>query len=141
MTSKRLLTTIFFLLAGISFSQAQNSASATMQVSVTVIEGASLQVSDGSPSIIQHENCSGNMVNFGNVRLAHSKGQNIDIERPKEITLKNEQGELFTYRRMPAEEQISKDGLSFQMNYAEKEHAEHKEGNYKGSVTTSIAYN
>lgn len=141
MTTKRFLTTFFFLFIWIFITQAQNSASATMQVSVTVIEGASLQVTETSPTVLHHENCNGGLVNLANVTLAHSEGHNVHITQPDEVYLKNKEGEVLTFRRVYTEEHISKDRFSFQMNYSEQEHAQQRKGNYKGSMTTSIAYN
>jgi hypothetical protein len=89
MITKSIVNTIFLLFFSVTLIQAQNSASATMKVSVTVIEGASLQVSDSSHSFLNHKDCNGGIINFADVTLAHSEGQNVHISQPDEVSLKN----------------------------------------------------
>ena len=120
------------LISGSAF--AQKSATAVMNVSVTVISGSTI-------SSVQNVdiNFDDNTVTTGGFEINTSKNIDTSIENDSFVTLTNEFGESIT---VESDSSLISDNKTQKVNVGAKidEDLDDLRGTYQGTITTTIAY-
>lgn len=121
-----------FLISGSAF--AQKSATAVMNVSVTVISGST--ISDVQNVNIDFEN---QIVTAGGFEINTSKNIDTAIENDELVTLTNEFGESIT---IEPDSSLISENMTQRVNLSAKldDSIANLRGAYQGTMTTTIAY-
>lgn len=136
---KRIIFTIFLLAAVPFFASAQKSASATMKVQVTVVEGSGITQKGNSEVMLSGTTAQSGISELTTLVLNSSSAAGFVIDRPETLHLSDNQGRNLDVPVNYTDHMEGKDLVS-SANTKMLEASEETRGAYKGSLTTSVAY-
>lgn len=139
MVFKRLVSTLIFTLATTFLCLGQQSTQATMKVQVTVVEGNSISAIQKSNIDLTKSSASTGLSELTTMTINKKSNSSVAISRPSELDLVDNEGQnlripIFYTDKITDKEIILKmDIKSIGENISNR-------GDYKGSLTTTIAY-
>lgn len=139
MTFRRLVTTLIFTLAITHVCIGQQSAQATMQVQVTVVEGNSISSAHNSTIDLSNSASLSGLSEIMTMKFNVQANTPIVLSRPDKLDLQDDEGRHLDIPLIYSDTLNDKD-ITTKVDTNAIPDTESNRGVYKGSLTTAVIY-